>query len=160
MNNDTNSSACGLVCIWLLTNVYFVHPLQIVLFTEMFINQASTNTFGGVFAQYNFSRSQLGKVPTVCCDWLRSSQTDTATLVFGLLFAVLFSVLLWPKLSTQCPGTSRQKLHVFEPGSRWHDQGEKVPFFQWGLYHWQCGCCGVCGCRCYQFHVSAVSDCF
>ena len=79
----------------------------------------------GVFAQYHFSGSQLGQVPTVCCDRSRSSQTDTATLAFGLLFAVLLFVLLWPELCAQCPGTSRQKLRVFEPGSRWRDQGEK-----------------------------------
>ena len=47
---------------------------------------------------------------------------------------------------------------AIHPVSRWHDQGEKVPFFQWGLYHQRCGCCGVRDCRYYRFHVSAVSD--
>ena len=101
-----------------------MHPLQIVLFTEMFINQASANTFGGGVCPIPLLWIPTGE-STVCCDRSRSSQIDTATLAFGLLFAVLLSVLLWPELSAQCPGTSRQKLRVFEPGSRWRDQGEK-----------------------------------
>ena len=136
-----------------------MHPLQIVLFTEMFINQASANTFGGFLPNTTSPDPNWGKC-------LRCAAIDRARL--KLTPPPSRSDFCSQCFSSYCYGPSYapsvQELpdrnYVFlnpDPGGV--TKVKKFLSSNEGSII-RCGCCGMCDCRCYRFHVSAVSDFF